>query len=78
MSHLQHLAINKDGFVFDPTTGESFTVNGTGLVILEGMMAGNATEDIVEDIIDRFDVTPAEVQRDLMDFIDRLRTFRLT
>ena len=78
MSHLQHLAINQDGFVFDPTTGESFTVNGTGLVVLEGMMAGKATEDIVEDLIDRFDVTPAEVQRDLLDFIDRLRIFRLT
>ena len=78
MSHLQHLAINKDGFVFDPTTGESFTVNGTGLVILEGMMAGKATEDIVEELIDRFDVTPVEVQRDLLDFIDRLRIFRLT
>lgn len=77
MSRLQHLAINKDGFVFDPTSGESFTVNETGLAILGAMVAGTATEDIADILLDAFDVTPAEAQRDLMDFVDQLNTHRL-
>ena len=77
MSRLHHLAINKDGFVFDPTSGESFTVNETGLAILEAMVAGTATEDIADILIDQFDVTPAEAQRDLMDFVDQLNNHRL-
>ena len=77
MTRLQHLAINKDGFVFDPNSGESFTVNETGLAILEAMIAGTATEDIVGVLLDTFDVTPDEAQRDVMDFVDQLQTLRL-
>lgn len=77
MSRLQHLAINKDGFVFDPNSGESFTTNETGLAILEAMIEGKATQDIVGALLDTFDVTPADAQRDVMDFVDQLQTLRL-
>ena len=39
MQRLRSLALNPDGFAFDPTTGESFTLNSTGLALLEALRA---------------------------------------
>ena len=78
MSRLQQLAINKEGFVFDPATGESFSVNDVGLEILEGVRAGLAPEEIAQNLSEKFEVETSEAQRDVLDFVDHLRTYRLT
>jgi PqqD family protein of HPr-rel-A system len=77
MQRLRQLAINADGFAFDPATGESFTLNAPGMLILEGLRAGHAPEAIVAQVTDRYEVEPAEAARDVADFLDALRTFRL-
>ncbi len=43
---LSNLAINRNGFVFDPKSGHSFTVNPTGLTTLELLQEGASTEEI--------------------------------
>jgi hypothetical protein len=35
--HLVDLAVSESGFVFDPWSGSTFTVNSTGLVLLAGL-----------------------------------------
>ena len=45
MGYLQQLAISDDGFIFDPTSGQSFTVSDTGLFILKGLKQGNRTSE---------------------------------
>jgi PqqD family protein of HPr-rel-A system len=77
MSRIHRLAVNEEGFVFDPATGESFTVNGTGFVILKGLKENKEPEEIAEEITERFDVEPEETERDVSDFIERLRAFKL-
>lgn len=37
---LQSLAISETGFIFDPQTGQSFTVNATGLLVLDLLKQG--------------------------------------
>jgi hypothetical protein len=77
MSRLQHLAINDEGFIFDPATGESFTVNPTGLVILNGLKENKPLEIIIKDLKDKFDFIPEDIERDINDFMSRLRGMRL-
>lgn len=77
MNRLPRLAINDEGFVFDPSTGESFTVNKTGLDIIRELKAGKAQEDIAAALADTYDVDTGEAERDVMDFADRLRSFQL-
>ena len=48
MSRLNRLAINDEGFIFDPETGNSFTVNGTGLFIIK--LLKEFTDDFVTDM----------------------------
>lgn len=77
MQRLRSLALNPDGFAFDPTTGESFTLNPTGLTLLEGLREGRSPDELAADLADRFEVTPEEAARDVDDFLERLRSFRL-
>lgn len=71
------LAINEEGFVFDPTTGESFTVNGTGLEILKGLKEKKSLEEIAERITELYTADKDEAERDAADFMDQLRSINL-
>ena len=74
---LNQLAINTDGFIFDPTTGESFTANQTGILCIEGFKMGKSVEDIKASILEGFDVTEEQAERDINDFVSHLKTYRL-
>ena len=73
MNKLNRLAINDEGFIFDPETGSSFTVNQTGLFILKLLKEGKSQEEIVEALTQEFDVSREEAARDLIDFLEQLR-----
>jgi PqqD family protein of HPr-rel-A system len=77
MQRLRSLALNPDGFAFDPTTGESFTVNPTGLVLLEGLREGQDPQALVARLVEDFDVSPDDAARDVDDFLEHLRAVRL-
>ena len=47
---LGELAISRSGFVFDPRTGITFTVNGTGRFILSALQADTPVDKIVESL----------------------------
>ena len=40
MSRLSRLALNEEGFVFDPATGDSFLANHCGLLIIRALGEG--------------------------------------
>ena len=72
--HLRDLALSDSGFVFDPMTGHSFTVNATGLCVLQGLKEGKNPEEIVKRLADGFETDLGEdAARDVQDFIMQLR-----
>ena len=77
MERLRSLALNPDGFAFDPTTGESFTLNVTGLAILEALREGVSPIELVSRLTENFQVSDRDASRDVDDFLDHLRTLRL-
>jgi len=42
----KNIAVSESGFVFNPTTGDSFSLNGTGLELLQMLGSGKAPEEI--------------------------------
>ncbi len=72
---LAHLAISSDGFIFDPETGNSYTVNEVGLLIIEKLKSGKKPEEIVEEILQIYDVDRETVEKDLDEFLQQLRLF---
>ena len=71
---LKDLAISDTGFLFDPYSGSTFTVNATGRVIFEGLKEAEGREQIVAALTDAFATTPEDdLQRDLDEFVHLLR-----
>ena len=56
-SKLQNLAMNDNGFIFDPNTGYSYTSNETGLYILKLMSMGKTKAEIRAEIMAEYDVS---------------------
>ena len=71
----KNIAISESGFLFDPNTGESFNLNKTGRFILK-MLAENKDEnEIMEAVINKYEVEPQAYHRYMDDFEHMLRQF---
>ena len=73
MEKLKRLALNEEGFIFDPATGNSFVTNETGLFILKKLREGLSEEEIVQALTEEFEVDENTARRDLYDFLEQLR-----
>jgi len=71
------LRISDQGVVFDPSTGESFTVNPTGLEILRLMVQGAHEKQIFESMSTDYQITEEEFERYFLDFITVLKSTQL-
>jgi len=72
-----NLAISDSGFLFFPTTGETFTLNELGKQIIQGLHDGKDSEKIIEQIMEKFDADRETVERDLDDFLSQLKNYDL-
>lgn len=76
-SSLKRLAINDEGFAFDPATGDSFLLNTTGSVLLRGLQEELDELALIERIMARFEVDSAQAAADVDDFLVQLRALKL-
>jgi hypothetical protein len=65
---LRRLAVNENGFVFDPVTGRSFTVNASGRQLLARLAEEPDEERLVAALVREYAATPAVLRRDIHDF----------
>lgn len=72
-----NLAISESGFLFLPTTGETFTTNETGREVLALLQAGTAEPEIVQRLVEQYDVDAATATRDVHEFVMRLAEYHL-
>lgn len=72
-----NIALSENGFVFNPTTGDSFTLNNTGKVVLSLIKEGKSLEQITELMKNDYEVDQVTLERYLVDFINDLRVNNL-
>ncbi|MGM0556772.1 MAG: PqqD family protein [Myxococcota bacterium] len=73
---LRDLAISDSGFIFDPYSGATFSVNPTGVEIVEGLREGLEREALVERLQETFEVADLDdPERDLDEFVGMLRQY---
>ncbi len=70
---LASLAISPTGFVFDPRSGATFTVNATGRTIIEALRDGRGLDDAVTMLAGAFDSGRADLRRDVLEYVRVLR-----
>ncbi|HNV51446.1 MAG TPA: PqqD family protein [Tenuifilaceae bacterium] len=73
----ENIAISETGFVFNPTTGDSFTLNETGRKVIALINEGKTIEQTAKVLKETFDVDDTTLERYLFDFIYDLRINKL-
>jgi PqqD family protein of HPr-rel-A system len=69
---LKNLALSDTGFVFDPTTGNTYTLNETALAIVRLLKQDKTKEEIIQSITSEYEVDSDEIERDYSDMIIQL------
>ena len=73
----ENIAVSESGFLFDPNSGESFSVNSTGKEILNLLSKGSPIEEIQSTILSEYDTDEKSFMRYMDDFLHTLRRFNL-
>ena len=72
IDRLNNLKVNNEGFAFDTRTGDTYSINATGLLVMKGLKAGATTRQIIGQLEARFNVDLQTVYRDLERFFSQL------
>lgn len=73
----ENIAVSATGFLFDPNSGESFSVNASGKEILRLLSKGKSLAEIETSILSDYDIDEKSFNRYMDDFLHTLRRFNL-
>jgi hypothetical protein len=73
----KNIAISETGFVFNPTTGDSYSINQVGQVILKYLGENKNPAEITTLMTAEYDIDPASFEKYFYDFISMLKQFEL-
>jgi hypothetical protein len=73
----KNIATSEAGLIFNPGTGDSFSVNGIGNVIFSRLRESTSREEITDFLISRYEVDRKQLEKDLDDFISLLHDYNL-
>ena len=73
----KNIAISESGFVFDPTSGESFSLNPIAIEILNMLKEGKGQGDIFGFVLKIYDVDRDTFENNYFDFAGMLKQFNL-
>lgn len=71
------IALSDSGFVFNPASGESYTVNPIGVEIIQFLKDGKSIQEVSELILENYNTDLTTVDKDLNDFIVMLKQYSL-
>ena len=73
----KNLAISDSGFVFNPSSGDSYSTNPIGLEIIRYLKEGHDQKKIKSEITKRYQVDDKTFERDFAEFIGTLQHLKL-
>lgn len=73
----KNIALSDSGFVFNPGTGESFSVNPVGAEILQMIKEKKDKDQIKTLLLKKYNVDESVFERDLDDFINMMKHHHL-
>jgi len=71
----KNIATSEEGFIFNPSTGDSFSTNPIGTDILVLLKEEKSLPKIMEAICSKYEVQPIQFERDLDDFVSQLKDY---
>lgn len=77
MRALSRLTVPTVGMAFDPSTGDTFVINDSGVRILKAFQTGQRRDEIVHMLSEEYQIKEEDAERDVDDFQGRLRNLQL-
>jgi len=77
MNIKKNIAISDTGFIFNPLSGDSFSVNPIGLEIMKLLKESKSKEEIVKILKVDYMVDEYTLEKDLYDFNIMLENYKL-
>lgn len=74
----ENIAVSGSGFLFDPNTGESYSLNRTGREILSRLIENPSRAELESHLLEKYEVDPGQLSRYLDDFFHLMKRFELT
>jgi PqqD family protein of HPr-rel-A system len=71
------IAFSETGFVFDASTGDSYSMNPIGLEIIELIKQNESKEAIMKKLQDKYEVSSSQLEKSLDEFMDMLDNFNI-
>ncbi len=73
----KNIATSENGFIFNPTTGDSFSGNAMASEILLAMKNGETEAGIKQQLLQKYEVSATQLDRDWEDWIVQLKEANL-
>jgi PqqD family protein of HPr-rel-A system len=73
----QNIAVSENGFVFDPSSGDSYSLNSTGCEIVALIKEGFTFEEIREKMTQKYNVDNDPFERFFNEFVELLKHYQL-
>ncbi len=73
----KNIAVSETGFVFNPTTGDSYSINQVGQEILAYLGERKSAAEITSLMTTAYDIDPPSFEKYFYDFISMLKQFEL-
>ena len=74
---LQNIAVSDNGFMFIPTTGETFTLNKIAKDFINLIKQGKDFHSTLNEFSEKYDVDKNTLEKDFNDFINQLKNFKI-
>ena len=74
----KNIALSDSGFIFNPSTGESYSVNPIGVEILTLLKEGKDKDQVKDIILTKYQTDEPTFERDFYDFMNVLNHYHLS
>ncbi len=74
----KNIALSDTGFVFNPASGDSFSVNPIGLEIMKLLQENKSHDVIKKHLLETYSVDKDTIEKDFYDFAKMLEQFKVT
>ncbi|HUM51511.1 MAG TPA: PqqD family protein [Chitinophagales bacterium] len=73
-----NIALSDSGFLFNPSTGDSYSVNPIGQEIIRLFQEHKTMDEVVKLITKEYRIDKDTVEKDLYDFQNMLQSYKLS
>jgi hypothetical protein len=73
----KNIAVSESGFIFNPNTGDSFSLNRIGLEIFDLLKQGKPDNEIIPHLLEKYEVDSGSLDKYYFDFISMLLHYQL-